>query len=1099
MARTLEVAYIASTSDLERGNLRAGASTEAAAATMAAANAKAGGSYVSLAGAGKKAAAEIESSGGRIGSSLVGIGRSSNVAIAGLVGLSAAAYGIKKSADALAEIGKETLTLHNVTGLNIKTASAYAAVAKAQDLPVKGLNQAFGTLSKNLQAVENAHNGLTKGAKTQENAFKLLGLPIRDIIKAHGDMNKLLPEVTRRFEEMPASQHKAAVGMALFGRGWQTLVPLMHTGALGLKEQLDVADKMGATLGGKSVKDLKQFAKAQEESKYATLGLQLAVGQYLAPALTKLIVFLAKVSHSLGEGVHWLQEHGTAAKALAGVITGTLGLALAVFVSSRAKKFIAATQDMIGAMSALAAKVGRSSASVEGSLAGQATAAQVSAAKVGTAVAGEAATVEAADTKIVAANRLAGASFTALLGPIGLAVAAAYGLKEASDALGITNPSKEGFQQFGKNLTNAGLKKSLEEAAGRSGSGSGRGAEISESEGKSHTQGGIMGFFMAKGLTAAQAAGIVGNIEQESGTNPRAAGGGLFQGIGSRAGLGKGSVKQQIEAAWNELQGSERGTLSLLRKARSPEEAARIFSEHFERPGTPMLANRERYAAEAFRRHPQHAAAAPAEERVYHPASGGAPHGAAQVRSLVEQYVDPFAGATGVSRGRTDQGVDFGFGGSLGAIGPGVVEKVANFQGFGETVVYRLTSGPRKGQRIYVGLETGGKATVHAGQSLRAGQQIAHGYGSGGIEMGFADASGLPIQRYAPGQSHSTPLAGGEAFSKFLASIGKGGSNLQLATAQFGEAAKRVAAAVAHLILSPAQEAKVTGLLGTAAGEHATAQMYGGYATEAASVWEHARSLQEKKRQPLSTAQGAHEATLIDQQDVQTAKARKLYYQREVLALGREAKAWGRLRDQYRSFARHAKGNAKKEALNKAAGYDGKVKTAQAEARALEGTIADTEAQIEEAQNVLTATLPGEIQAADLSAYQAANQKIDLEERAGLLSPEQAKAAKEANAGRALGGGYGDLSAEGRLQVQGDLREFAKATQEATSALEQHTQALKDSQKALNDFLHASEKLAGLENSTVLKAMADLISGQIGGVNYHGRAITAGAGSAARY
>jgi hypothetical protein len=38
-----------------------------------------------------------------------------------------------------------------------------------------------------------------------------------------------------------------------------------------------------------------------------------------------------------------------------------------------------------------------------------------------------------------------------------------------------------------------------------------------------------------------------------------------------------------------------------------------------------------------------------------------------------------------------------------------------------------------------------------------------------------------------------------------------------------------------------------------------------------------------------------------------------------------------------------------------------------------------------------------------------------------------------------------------------------------------------------------------IEQSVFVKALADLISGQIGGVNYHGRAITAGAGTAARY
>lgn len=99
-------------------------------------------------------------------------------------------------------------------------------------------------------------------------------------------------------------------------------------------------------------------------------------------------------------------------------------------------------------------------------------------------------------------------------------------------------------------------------------------------------------------LSPAAAAGIDGNIEQESSFDPNAPGGGLDQGQGSRA--HGGTVAQQINGILGELHGSERGTLQALKGARSPQEAARIFSEKFERPGIPDLGNRERYAVEAL-------------------------------------------------------------------------------------------------------------------------------------------------------------------------------------------------------------------------------------------------------------------------------------------------------------------------------------------------------------------------------------------------------------------------------------------------------------------------------------------------------------------
>jgi Phage tail lysozyme len=119
-----------------------------------------------------------------------------------------------------------------------------------------------------------------------------------------------------------------------------------------------------------------------------------------------------------------------------------------------------------------------------------------------------------------------------------------------------------------------------------------------------------LSFFESKGLTRNQAAGIIGNLKQESGLNASESGGFLAQWLGTRLqGLdsfaaGKhqtvaGNATVQLEYIWQELTTDEAGTLAALKKTKTPEEAAKVFSELFERPGEPDLANREKYAAEA--------------------------------------------------------------------------------------------------------------------------------------------------------------------------------------------------------------------------------------------------------------------------------------------------------------------------------------------------------------------------------------------------------------------------------------------------------------------------------------------------------------------
>ncbi|HUE26304.1 MAG TPA: phage tail tip lysozyme [Solirubrobacteraceae bacterium] len=123
----------------------------------------------------------------------------------------------------------------------------------------------------------------------------------------------------------------------------------------------------------------------------------------------------------------------------------------------------------------------------------------------------------------------------------------------------------------------------------------------------------VYSYLTKQGLTAAQAAGVVGNLQQESSLNPAEPGGGLAQWIGSRwsalvafagkQGASPDSAALQAEYLWHELTTSERGALTALKKTTTPQQAARVFSEQYERPSDPQLANRERYATEALSRY----------------------------------------------------------------------------------------------------------------------------------------------------------------------------------------------------------------------------------------------------------------------------------------------------------------------------------------------------------------------------------------------------------------------------------------------------------------------------------------------------------------
>jgi Phage tail lysozyme len=104
-----------------------------------------------------------------------------------------------------------------------------------------------------------------------------------------------------------------------------------------------------------------------------------------------------------------------------------------------------------------------------------------------------------------------------------------------------------------------------------------------------------MQFLLGKGLTRAQAAGVVGSLMQESGLsttvkNSSSGALGIGQWLGGRkANLLKsgkaGSLSGQLDFLWSELQGPEKSALDALKKAHSVEDAASAFTWGFERPG----------------------------------------------------------------------------------------------------------------------------------------------------------------------------------------------------------------------------------------------------------------------------------------------------------------------------------------------------------------------------------------------------------------------------------------------------------------------------------------------------------------------------------
>ncbi len=108
----------------------------------------------------------------------------------------------------------------------------------------------------------------------------------------------------------------------------------------------------------------------------------------------------------------------------------------------------------------------------------------------------------------------------------------------------------------------------------------------------------LFDYFLSKGLSTAQSAGILGNIQTESNFrtnayNPNEGAIGLCQWEGGRrtalesfaANMGKAVTDWTVQADFvmHELNGSEKAAYASLKRAQTPQQAAKVFQSQYER------------------------------------------------------------------------------------------------------------------------------------------------------------------------------------------------------------------------------------------------------------------------------------------------------------------------------------------------------------------------------------------------------------------------------------------------------------------------------------------------------------------------------------
>ena len=215
---------------------------------------------------------------------------------------------LKSAAQATMDLGKSTLALQRSTGVSAETASQWGAVLKARGVDTKAFQIGLTKFSKTMV-------GGADDIKKYSASFKELGVS-RDALRG-GDVNSVLLQTADAFAAMDNPARRAAKAQELFGRQAQTLLPMMMGGSEGIREQLAIAEKYGASMGSKSAGGVKEMIARQRELAIASEGVKVSLGQAMMPVILSLSQALLGVVRILQP----LLRNATAVKIVLALLT----------------------------------------------------------------------------------------------------------------------------------------------------------------------------------------------------------------------------------------------------------------------------------------------------------------------------------------------------------------------------------------------------------------------------------------------------------------------------------------------------------------------------------------------------------------------------------------------------------------------------------------------------------------------------------------------------------------------------------------------------------------------------------------------------------
>jgi lambda family phage tail tape measure protein len=183
------------------------------------------------------------------------------------------AYLTKQSIDNMDALAKQS----QMAGVTVESLSALSYAANLAGVSQEDLTASMVKLSKGMS---DAKQGTGDALK----AFEALGINVKELANADDAM----PLIAEQFEKFEDGANKTALAVALFGKAGAQMIPLLNSGAEGLKQMADEAKKLHLVVSTQTAKAAEEFNDSLTRLNGITQGLINKFTEGLLPTLNNI-------------------------------------------------------------------------------------------------------------------------------------------------------------------------------------------------------------------------------------------------------------------------------------------------------------------------------------------------------------------------------------------------------------------------------------------------------------------------------------------------------------------------------------------------------------------------------------------------------------------------------------------------------------------------------------------------------------------------------------------------------------------------------------------------------------------------------------------